>query len=145
MAGIKERLIQVVLRGKDLLSPEAKKGKEALNELRTAGAELRKELENAESQSALAKSLVGLEKDSKRAEAEVGRAREKVEALTKALDAEPASKGLEKSLEIAAREARTAERNLDKLKQETIDYTARAKAAGIDTSKLADEEKRLSS
>ena len=60
MAGIKERLIQVVLRGKDLLSPEAKKGKEALNELRTAGAELRKELENAESQSALAKSLVGL-------------------------------------------------------------------------------------
>ena len=145
MAGIKERLIQVVLRGKDLLSPEAKKGREALNNLRDAGAELRKELENAESQSTLAKSLISLEKDSKRAENEVERTREKVEALTKALDTESSSKGLEKSLEIAAKEARAAERNLSKLKQETIDYTARAKAAGIDTSKLADEEKRLSS
>ena len=33
MAGIKERLIQVILRGKDLLSPEANKSKKALEEL----------------------------------------------------------------------------------------------------------------
>ena len=37
MAGIKERLIQVILRGKDLLSPEANKSKKALDELRDSG------------------------------------------------------------------------------------------------------------
>lgn len=143
MAGIKERLIQVILRGKDLLSPEAKKSKEALDELRGSGEKLRAELDKAKEQNNLVRSLSALEKESERAERTAERTAKQVEDLRAELDKNPDSKGLSRSLTIAEREAAKAQIALDKLKQETVDYAAKAKTAGIDTSKLSDEEKRL--
>lgn len=143
MAGIKERLIQVILRGKDLLSPEAKKSREALDDLRNAGEKLREELDKAKEQNNLVRSLTALEKESERAERTAERTTKQAEDLRAELDKSPDSKGLSRSLAIAEREAAKAQVSLDKLKQEAIDYAAKAKAAGIDTGKLSDEEKRL--
>lgn len=144
MAGIKERLIQVILRGKDLLSPEAKKSREALDDLRNAGEKLREELDKAKEQSNLVRSLTALEKESERAERTAERTTKQAEDLRAELDKSPNSKGLSRSLAIAEREAAKAQVALDRLKQEAVDYATKAKAAGIDTGKLSDEEKRLS-
>lgn len=145
MAGIKERLIQVILRGKDLLSPEAKKGRAALDDLRESGEKLRTELDKAKEQNNLVRSLAALEKESDRAERTAERTAKKVEELRGELDKNPSSKGLSQSLTIAERESAKAEKALDKLKQEASHYAKQAKAAGIDTSKLSEEEKRLAS
>lgn len=143
MAGIKERLIQVILRGKDLLSPEAKKSRGALDDLRNAGEKLREELDKAKEQNNLVHSLTALEKESERAERTAERTTKQAADLRAELDKSPDSKGLSRSLTIAEREAAKAQLALDKLKQEAVDYATKAKAAGIDTGKLSDEEKRL--
>lgn len=143
MSSIKERLIQVVLRGKDLLSPEANKGKEALASLREEGEKLRAELDKAQADNALVKSLSALNKESERAERDLTRASTNVEKLREELNQSPGSKGLEVSLKNAEREALRAQKALDKVSAATKETAQQAKAAGIDTSKLSDEEKRL--
>lgn len=143
MAGIKERLIQVILRGKDLLSPEAKKSKEALDELRTSGEKLREELDKAKDDNNLVRSLSSLGKESERAQKTADRTAAKVVELRDELNKNPDSKGLSQSLKDAEREAEKAQKALDALKVKTTDLTTAAKAAGIDTRKLSDEEKRL--
>lgn len=143
MAGIKERLIQVILRGKDLLSPEAKKGKAALDELRESGEQLRTELDKAKEDNNLARSLISLGKESEKADKTAERTAAKVIQLRDELDKNPDSKGLAASLKSAHSEAERAQKALDALKVKTSDFSEKAKAAGIDTSKLSDEEKRL--
>lgn len=143
MAGIKERLIQVILRGKDLLSPEANKSKKALDELRDSGEKLREELDKAKDDNNLVRSLSALEKESERAQKTADRTAAKVVELRDELNKNPDSKGLSQSLKDAEREAEKAQKALDSLKTETTAMAEKAKAAGIDTSKLSDEEKRL--
>lgn len=143
MAGIKERLIQVVLRGKDLLSPEAKKSRDALDELRKSGEQLRAELDKAKDDNDLVRSLSALEKESQRAEKTAERTARQVEELREELDKSPDSKGLSQSLRLAEREAERAQKALDQLTVQTADMASEAKKAGIDTSKLSEEEKRL--
>ncbi|NLD15876.1 MAG: hypothetical protein GX665_12445 [Gammaproteobacteria bacterium] len=143
MSSIKERLIQVVLRGKDLLSPEAKKGKEALEALRSEGEKLRAELDKAKADSGMVKALDGLNKESARSEKALERARADVDQLREALDKAPGSKGLEVSLKAAESESRRAEKALAKLQESIKEQAAQAQKAGIDVSNLAGEEKRL--
>lgn len=143
MAGIKERLIQVILRGKDLLSPEANKSKKALDELRDSGEKLREELDKAKDDNNLVRSLSALEKESERAQKTAERTAAKVTELRDELNKNPDSKGLSQSLKDAEREAEKAQKALDALKVKTADMAEEAKKAGIDTSKLSDEEKRL--
>ncbi len=143
MAGIKERLIQVILRGKDLLSPEANKSKKALDELRASGEQLREELDKAKDDNNLVRSLSTLEKESERAQKTADRTAAKVVELRGELDKNSDSKGLSQSLKDAEREAEKAQKALDSLKTETTAMAEKAKAAGIDTGKLSDEEKRL--
>lgn len=145
MSSIKERLIQVVLRGKDLLSPEAKKGKEALEALRSEGEKLRAELDKAKADIGMVKALDGLNKSAERAEKDLDRAQKNVKQLQDELSKSPGSKGLEVSLKAAERESRRAATALDKVQQEATELAEKAKAAGIDTSKLSEEEKRLAS
>lgn len=143
MAGIKERLIQVILRGKDLLSPEANKSKKALDELRDSGEKLREELDKAKDDNNLVRSLSALEKESERTQKTADRTAAKVVELRDELNKNPDSKGLSQSLKDAEREAEKAQKALDALKVKTADMAEEAKKAGIDTSKLSDEEKRL--
>lgn len=143
MAGIKERLIQVVLRGKDLLSPEAQKGKEALEALRTEGEKLRAELDKAKAGVGLVKAIDSLNKEAARTEKALDRARADVDQLRDALDKAPGSKGLAASLRAAESESRRAEKALDKLQDSIKEQSAEAKKAGVDVTKLSAEEKRL--
>lgn len=143
MAGIKERLIQVILRGKDLLSPEANKSKKALDELRASGEQLRVELDKSKEDNNLVRSLNALGKESERAEKTAERTAARVVQLRDELDKSPDSKGLAASLKAAESEAEKAQKALDGLAVKTVALAEEAKKAGIDTSKLSDEEKRL--
>lgn len=143
MASFKERLIQVVLRGRDLLSPEADKSREALEKLRSEGDRLREALAKTESDNNTLKALDRLNKEASRTEKELARAKDDVDKLREALNKAPGSKGLDTSLKAAEREARRAEKALDQLTEQISEKTREAQKAGIDTSKLSDEEKRL--
>lgn len=140
---IKDRLIQFVLRGKDELSPEAKKSAEALAAVSAEAEELGKALDSAKDARGLARGLETTQRAAERAERGLVQADLQVKELRDALSKAPGSAGLEQSLKDAEREARRMERGLDKLRESLADQEKAARAAGIDTNKLADEEKRL--
>src|SRR5690554_2539479 len=142
---IKDRLIQYVFRGKNELSPEAKKIAEDLDKVRNAGKELTEELDKAKGAQGLAVGLRGASEASERARSTLERTEQRAADLREELNQNPGSKGLADSLRVAEREAARAARELDKLTAETKRAEEAAQAAGIDTSKLADEEKRLAS
>ncbi len=143
MAGIKERLIQFVLRGKDELSPAAEKASEAVAELAKESENLAVALDSAKDARGLAKGLASTQNAAAQAERSLVQTDLQIRELRDALTAAPESAGLQQSLKDAEREARRAQRALDDLQARLGEQEAAAKAAGIDTSKLADEEKRL--
>lgn len=143
MAGIKERLIQFVMRGKDELSPEAKKSEEALEGVRLEAEVLGKVLDSAKDARGLAKGLENTQRAATQAERSLVQTDLQIKELRDALTAAPESAGLQQSLKDAERESRRAQKALDDLQARLSDQEKAAKAAGIDTSNLADEEKRL--
>jgi tape measure domain-containing protein len=140
---IKDRLIQFVLRGKDELSPEAKKSAEALAAVSAEAEALGKALDSAKDSRGLAKGLETTQRAAELAERGLVQADLQVKELRDALSNAPGSAGLEQSLKDAEREARRMERGLDKLREALAEQEKAARAAGIDTNNLADEEKRL--
>ncbi|TRO38556.1 tape measure domain-containing protein [Pseudomonas sp. ALS1131] len=143
MASLKERLIQFVLRGKDELSPAAKKSEEALSSLKDASEQLGQALDTAKDARSLARGLQQTQRAAEQAERSLVQADLQVKELRDALTAAPGSEGLQQSLKEAEREARRLQRGLDTLRSGLADQQAAARAAGIDTDNLADEEKRL--
>lgn len=143
MASLKERLIQFVLRGKDELSPEAKKSEEALNSLKDASEQLGQALDTAKDARSLARGLQQTQRAAEQAERSLVQADLQVKELRDALNAAPGSEGLQQSLKEAEREARKLQRGLDTLRTGLAEQQKAARAAGIDTDNLADEEKRL--
>src|SRR5690606_15585893 len=140
---IKDRLIQFVFRGKNELSPEARKIAEDLDKVRNAGKELAEELDKAKGAQGLAVGLRGASEASERARSTLERTEKRAADLREELNQNPGSKGLADSLRVAEREAARAGRELDKLTAETKRAEEAAQAAGIDTRRLAEEEKRL--
>jgi tape measure domain-containing protein len=143
MAGIKERLISFILRGKDELSPAAKKSEEALSSLKDASEQLGEALDTAKDARSLARGLQQTQRAAEQAERSLVQADLQVKELRDALTAAPGSEGLQQSLKEAEREARKLQRGLDTLRGGLADQQKAARAAGIDTDNLADEEKRL--
>ncbi|MEK8080703.1 tape measure protein [Pseudomonas sp. XK-1] len=143
MAGIKERLIQFVLRGKDELSPEAKKSTAALEDLRQEAEGLGKALDTAKDARGLARALETTQRAVDQSQRSLEQTELRVTELREALSANPEAAGLQQSLKGAEREASRTRKQLLGLNTALADQEAAAKAAGIDTSKLADEEKRL--
>jgi len=140
---IKDRLIQFVLRGKDELSPEAKKSAEALAAVSAEAEELGKALDSAKDARGLARGLEATQRAAEQAERGLVQADLQVKELRDALNQSPGSAGLEQSLKDAEREARRMQRGLDALRVSLAEQEKAAQAAGIDTNNLADEEKRL--
>jgi len=140
---IKDRLIQFVLRGKDELSPEAKKSAEALAAVSAEAEGLGKVLDSAKDARGLARGLETTQRAAERAERGLVQADLQVKDLRDALTKTPGSAGLEQSLKDAEREARRMQRGLDGLRKSLADQEKAAQAAGIDTNNLAGEEKRL--
>lgn len=145
MAGIKERLISFILRGKDELSPAAKKSEEALNSLKGASEQLGQALDNAKEAQGLAKALEQTQRAVEVAKRNLGDAEKQVTDLRDALSATPEAAGLQQSLKDAEREAGRSRRQLNALTQQLAEAEKAAKAAGVDTDKLSDEQKRLAS
>lgn len=140
---LKDRLIQYVFRGKNELSPEARKITEDLDKVRGAGQELTRELDNAKGAQGLVQAFRSTSSAAERAQTTLERTEKRAADLREELNKSPDSKGLADSLRIAEREAAKAARELDKLTAETKRAEEAAKAAGVDTRKLADEERRL--
>lgn len=145
MASLKERLIQFVLRGKDELSPEAKKSEEALNSLKDASEQLGQALDNAKEAQGLAKALEQTQRAVEVAKRNLGDAEKQVTDLRDALNAAPEAAGLQQSLKDAEREAGRSRRQLNALTQQLADAEKAAKAAGVNTDGLSDEQQRLAS
>lgn len=140
---IKDRLIQFVMRGKDELSPEAKKSADALAAVSAEAEELGKALDSAKDARGLVKGLESTQRAATQAERSLVQTDLQIKELRDALTAAPESAGLQQSLKDAERESRRAKRALDDLQARLSDQEKAAKAAGIDTSNLADEERRL--
>src|SRR5690606_32044326 len=140
---IKDRLIQYVFRGKNELSPEARRIAEDLDKVRSAGKELTEELDKAKGAQGLAVGLRSASEAAERARSTLERTEKGAAELREELNQNPGSKGLAISLRTAEREAAKAARELDRLTAETKRAEEAAQAAGIDTARLAEEEKRL--
>lgn len=143
MAGLKERLIQFVLRGKDELSPAAKQSEEALAKLREEAEQLGQALDQAKEAVGLAQSLAQVRRATEQAQRNLADAEKQVTDLRDALSKTPDAAGLEKSLRLAEREANRSRKQLSGLTVQLAEAEKAAKAAGIDTDKLSDEQKRL--
>lgn len=140
---IKDRLIQYVFRGKNELSPEARKIAEDLDKVRGSSKDLAAELDKAKSAEGLARTFRSTGVEAERIRATLERTEKRAAELREELDKAPGSKGLATSLRAAERDAARAARELDKLTAETQAAEEAAQAAGIDTRRLAEEEARL--
>ncbi|GAB3469361.1 tape measure protein [Azotobacter salinestris] len=143
MAGIKDRLIQFVLRGRDELSPAAEQGADALEALRREGERLGAALGKARETRGLAASLAAAGRAAEQARSVLQRAEQRADDLRKALDKDPESEGLAVALREAEREAARANRELNRATAQLGELEQAARAAGIDTNNLADEQRRL--
>ena len=140
---IKDRLIQFILRGKDEMSPEVKKATEAVDGLSQEAERLGQTLDSAKGAQGLADSLKNLRRAVEQAEGAIVQGDLQIRELREALDKAPGSEGLQQSLKDAEREARRAHKQLAVLRGELADTEQAARAAGVDTDNLADEQQRL--
>lgn len=143
MAGIKDRLIQFILRGKDDLSPEARKAAKALEDVQSQSQSLRDEFDRAKSARGLAESLKQTQRAAEQAEQALVQNDLQVRELREALNQSPEAAGLAQSLKEAEREGRKLAKQVTALNASLSDHEAAARDAGIDTADLANEEKRL--
>jgi tape measure domain-containing protein len=141
---IKDRLIQFILRGKDELSPEAKKAAEAIEKLSEESTRLGQELDSAKNAQGLTNSLKNTTRAVEQSERILSQAETQVKELRDALDRSPGSEGLKQSLKQAEREVTRTNRQLVALRDNLKEQEQAAKAAGVDTANLANEEERLS-
>lgn len=140
---IKDRLIQFILRGKDEMSPEVKKATEAVDGLSQEAERLGQTLDSAKGAQGLAASLKNVRRAVEQAEGAIAQGDLQIKELRDALDKAPGSEGLQQSLKDAEREARRAHKQLAALRRELADTEQAARAAGVDTDNLADEQQRL--
>ena len=110
MAGLKERLIQFVLRGKDELSPEAKKSAEALAAVSAEAEQLGKALDAAKEAQGLGRALEQTGRAVTQAQRNLADAEQQVTDLRDALSKTPDAAGLSQSLKQAEREASRSRR-----------------------------------
>ncbi|OWL90134.1 tape measure protein [Halopseudomonas aestusnigri] len=143
MAGIKDRLIQFILRGKDDLSPEARKAAQALEDVQSQSQSLRDEFDRARSARGLAETLKQTQRAAEQAEQALVQNDLQVRELREALNQSPEAAGLAQSLKDAEREGRKLAKQVTALNASLSDHEAAARDAGIDTADLANEEKRL--
>ena len=140
---IKDRLIQFILRGKDEMSPEVKKATEAVDGLSQEAERLGQTLDSAKGAQGLASNLKNVRRAVEQAESAIVQGDLQIKELRDALDKAPGSEGLQQSLKDAEREARRAHKQLAALRSELADTEQAARAAGVDTDNLADEQQRL--
>lgn len=144
MAGsIKDRLIQFILGGKDELSPVARKAEESLESLRDEAAALNQQLDGTKGERGLVRDMLATQRALDQSQRVLAQTDESIKELREALNENPGGAGLQQSLKDAEREAARLRRMVASLSSDLGEHEKAAKAAGLDTSKLAEEEKRL--
>lgn len=140
---IKDRLIQFVLRGKDELSPAARKSAEAMEALKQEADSLGKALDDAKGAQGLAKGLAATQRAVAQAETGLRQTEQQVVDLREALNKTPDAAGIQQSLKQAERDAARARKQLNGLQAELKDVEKASAAAGVDTRDLGNEQQRL--
>ncbi|MDP5459891.1 tape measure protein [Alishewanella sp. SMS8] len=141
---VKQKFIDLVLRGKDLFSPTASAASDELKKLqaesKTTSEEMRK-LEQAQAQVAKAQ---GLELFAKQAELALAGAREEVTRLAREMDAsDRPTKEQSEALKLATRSASQLQTEYNKLQSQLSRSKTELQQSGVNTANLASEQDRL--
>src|SRR5690606_5840853 len=125
-----DRLIQFVLRGKDELSPAAKKSAAALDVLRHEAESLGQALDQAKNAQGLVGGLKNTQRAVENSKASLEQTEQRIEALREALNKTPDAAGLQQSLKDAEREAGRTRRQVLSLTDQLGAAEKAAQAAG---------------
>lgn len=141
---VKQKFIDLVLRGKDLFSKDASKASESLKALQAESKKAADEFKALErSQSAISKAQ-GLALYAEEAEKALSAATAEVKRLAREIDAtEKPTKEQAEALRLASRSANQLQTEYNKLAGQLNRSKAELRDAGINTDKLADEQNRL--
>ncbi|MBV2127920.1 tape measure protein [Arsukibacterium indicum] len=141
---IKQKFIDLVIRGKDLFSPSANKATEELRSLQAESREASTELKQLEKTQADLARARGLELYAEQAEKALAGARAEVTRLAREMDSGgKATKEQSENLSAARRSANQLQTEYNKLTSQLTRSKTELKQNGIDTRNLASEQNRL--
>ncbi|WP_445425169.1 tape measure protein [Alishewanella sp. HL-SH06] len=141
---VKQKFIDLVLRGKDLFSPTASNAAAELKKLQAESKETSDQLRALEKAQAELLRAQGIELYAKEAEQSLALARAEVTRLAREMDAaDRPTKEQSEALKLASRSASQLQTEYNKLQTQLSRSKAELKGAGVDTDSLADEQNRL--
>lgn len=141
---IKQKFIDLVLRGRDLFSKDASKVNESLKALQAESKAAADELKTLEKSQADILKARGLELYAEQAEKALAGARNEVARLAREIDAsEKPTKEQAEALKLAGRSANQLQTEYNKLSSQLSRAKGDLQQAGINTDRLADEQNRL--
>lgn len=141
---VKEKFIDLVLRGKNLFTPMANKASEELRALQAETKEASSELSKLEKTQTDLQKTRGLELYAERAEQSLAAARAEVTRLAREIDASTKpTKEQNEALKLATRSANQLQTEYNKLTGQLSKARVELTQAGVNTDRLADEQDRL--
>lgn len=141
---VKQKFIDLVLRGRDLFSKDANSASQSLKALQVESKKAADEFKQLErSQSAISKAR-GLELYAEQAEKALQGAREEVSRLAREIDAtDKPTREQAEALKLAGRSANQLQNEYNKLAGQLSRSKTDLREAGVNTDRLADEQNRL--
>lgn len=141
---VKQKFIDLVLRGKDLFSPAAKSASAELDALSAEAKAASDELKSLQSTQEKLLKARGIELYAEQAEKALSAAREEVARLAREIDAsEKPTKDQAEALKLASRSANQLQTEYNKLASQLSRAKSDLQQAGVNTDRLADEQNRL--
>lgn len=141
---VKQKFIDLVLRGKDMFSPAANSASDELKKLQAESKATTEQLKNLEQQQNQIYRAQGLELYAKNTETALKAAREEVSRLAREMDAaDRPTKEQGEALKLATRSANQLQTEYNKLQNQLTRAKSELQQSGIDTSRLSNEQDRL--
>jgi tape measure domain-containing protein len=141
---VKQKFIDLVLRGKDLFSPAAQSASAELDTLSSEAKAASDELKALQSTQEKLLKARGIELYAEQAEKALSGAREEVARLAREMDAsEKPTKEQSEALKLASRSANQLQTEYNKLGSQLNRAKGDLQQAGVNTDRLADEQNRL--
>lgn len=141
---VKQKFIDLILRGKDLFTPTANAASEELKKLQAESKNTSDQLRNLEQAQAAVARAQGLELYAKNTEVALASAREEVTRLAREIDAaDRPTKEQSEALKLATRSANQLQTEYNKLQLQLTRSKTELQQNGVDTNKLASEQDRL--
>ncbi|MBU2113718.1 MAG: tape measure protein [Gammaproteobacteria bacterium] len=141
---VKQKFIDLVLRGKDLFSPAAKSASAELNTLSAEAKESSDQLKALQTTQEKLLKARGIELYAEQAEKALAGARVEVSRLAREIDAsDKPTKEQAEALKLASRSANQLQTEYNKLASQLSRAKGDLQQAGVNTDRLADEQNRL--